>query len=220
MNEGYWIHYGFELLNHLRDITYSRYVKHHTVRIGAENSENEVSIIGEVKFDVALMETFYLENSSPFHEAFPEAPDFYLTDVPKIMDFDKNDFSDKVHQKAKGWEDPFFSDNFCYIHSYWITPEFRGQQLFIRTIKNIVHTYPSLFGLLIIEPTPFQKRNDVDEEILKKIKPETFVKNKVVAMKRLSKYLENSGFSKLKGLGRLYFHSPEFKNVLFDEIEE
>ncbi|HET6556975.1 MAG TPA: hypothetical protein VFG54_06640 [Prolixibacteraceae bacterium] len=181
-----------------------------------EYPENEeVKLIGKVKFyiiyiDQAINDGYDLmEIFDHFEYTFRHGQDFFDFDTEEI----KEDIQEFYSYAIEG-------SNICLLEDIEIIPEFRGNKLAAKAIKDIVFHFSAGCCLFVIQPYPLQfdahkRSEDWDEQL----KLNDLSTDEEASIKKLKKYYKSIGFDQIKGYKDLLFYNPARKNERMDGID-
>jgi hypothetical protein len=146
----------------------------------------------------------------------------YLIELGEtIWDFDEQDFVEYLNEHYT-WD--IMERNILFITSIEIIAEYRELKIGEHVIKDFANNFLDGCGLLVVNTTPSQSRQDFEDrtnkEWTEQMRFDLFEKDEEAAKYKLIAYLKRVGFDYLPDFTEDYmFLNPCHQNVNFDYIE-
>lgn len=211
----YTIDFNYSFKSGLGPFEESRFVKDHLLKIQLSHEDGgDIEIIGQVKFLVAYLDQAW--DSDHHLYAILDAHSEYLArHIFDVLDAETAEFNEAIQEH---FNHNIFGANFCLIQEVQIKPRFRGYNLGIKALKDIVFHYSEACDLFMIEPYPLQFETEEKRKENSHLELEKLEQDQEKATARLKSYYKSLGFQSVKGFESLLFYSPVFKNTKMDLI--
>ncbi|WPR77707.1 hypothetical protein [Algoriphagus sp. NG3] len=212
----YSVEFSYSFKSGLGCYEHSRYLKEHLQKINlVDDYEKVVDEIGEINFMMIYLDEAMDSSLSTFD--ILDGHSAYLADnIFKVIDSETLELNEAIQDKYK-WT--FCNSNICFIQSVKIFPKYRGRQLALKAIKDIIFHYSSSCALFFLKSFPLQFEHDIYSEGKEQLSLEQFETNEKLAMINLSKYYQSMGFEKVKGIDDLLFINPSVINKKLNKID-
>lgn len=114
-----------------------------------------------------------------------------------------------------------FNSNLCMLETIAILPEFRGEKIASKVIKDIVFHFSSGCCIFILQPFPlqFDRSRWESEDWIKQMDLNKFPSDETIAFKQLGNYYESMGFDKISGYEDFLFYNPALSNEKMKAID-
>ncbi len=176
---------------------------------------NPLKLIGRVDFKVVYIDQAINAGYS-LYDVF-DTYEYTFRHAQDFFDFEMNDIKDDIQEF---YNNDIISSNICLLERIGILPEYRGQQIAAKAIKDIIFHFSSGCALFILQayPLQFDKSNPIDKEWQKSLLLNELPKQKKIAFKKLRDYYKRIGFDEISGYKELLFHNPARRNERLDAI--
>lgn len=192
--------------------------KNHWIDIIVESQfGSAIEIIGRVDFLI-----LYLEKAVKLNRDLLEGegwlPEDFNYIISKTLNPSKTDFSKEVKQHFRTQLD---RRNICVIESISILPKFRGYQVALKAVKDIIESYSDMCTLFVMQTWAPQFDRTPIIEILADLDLELseFTETEEDSIKKLNNYFKSMGFEEVKGIPDLLFLNPAIPNAQFETLD-
>jgi len=216
MEDDYTIIFKYEFESGLGPMEYARYLREFKMNILARDEfSNEEKLIGKVIFKVIYLDQA-MNNEIDIMEVFDDE-EYTFRHGQDFFDFETEEIKEDIQ---KFYQYDIIGSNICILENIEIIPEFRGNNLAAKAIKDIIFHFSSACGLFVIQPYPlqFDLTHQGKDDWDKNLKLNEFPSDKEVAFKKLRKYYKSFGFDQIRGYKDLFFYNPTRNNEKLDAI--
>lgn len=210
----YSVEFNYSFKSGLGCYEHSRFLKEHLQRIClVDEYEELVDEIGEINFMMIYLDEAMNSSLSTF-DILDGHTAYLAENIFKVINPETLEINEAIQNK---YEWTFCNSNICFIQSVKIFPKYRGNTLALKAIKDIIFHYSSSCALFFLKSFPLQF--EANSEGKENLSLDQFETNEKLAMSNLSKYYQNMGFEKVKGIKDLLFINPSVINKKLDKID-
>ncbi|MCP4157712.1 MAG: hypothetical protein GY757_58930 [bacterium] len=178
-------------------------------------ASREEETAGKVIFSI-LHIAKAIERQYPIMDVFDVSRDIFSAGEV-IWDSEENQFNEDIERK---YDTGLHGTDICYLNGVAILPQFRGQKLAGKVIKDIIDKFCRSCALVVLKACPLQFDPQLNwlgsgMNWRQTLGLQNLVKDEEIAKKNLKKYYSSWGFERYRQTEYMLL-CPAFKNLISD----
>lgn len=193
-----------------------RFIREHKMRmVLTDEWGKEIEDIGQLEFLMIYIHQTW-ESHFPLLDILDAHSEYLVRYISQVIDTDSEEFDDRILQH---YDNLVLGANICLIKNIQVLPKYRGFQIGIKALRDLLFHYASSCALFIVQPYPLQFETSEGVRQNHLLELEKLEKDEEKATLKLMAYYQKLGFEAIEGIGDLLFHNPALHNSNLQKID-